>query len=366
MPPRAPQSNRSQSELTEAIRSRALALGFDLVGFTPAGPMDGGARLDAWLGAGHDADMAWIARSAEKRKDPERVVSGARSFISVAMNYRIPDNDASTETDASDETSRAPRGRTARYAWGDDYHDVMLAALKRLRDEVAELSGAAAYVDTGPILEREVAAAAGLGWIGKNTNLIRRGVGSWILLGEIVATVELDYDAPVRNLCGSCTRCIDECPTQAIVAPYVVDSRRCISYLTIEQKGEIPEVLRPGIGDWVFGCDVCQDVCPWNRKIDPASVDHFSARGEAVRSPDLIELIGIDDETFRERFRGSAMKRTKRRGLRRNAAIALGNVGAADALPVLRAVLDDPDPIVAEAAEWAVTQITRREESKNP
>ncbi|MBW3625354.1 MAG: tRNA epoxyqueuosine(34) reductase QueG, partial [Armatimonadetes bacterium] len=216
-----------------------MALGFDRVGFAPAVPPVHGHRLDEWLEAGMAGEMAWLERNAEKRKDPDLVLPGVKSIVAVAMNYAV---DAPPEA----EPGALPRGRVARYAWGDDYHDVLLDRLKQLQEGIEELSGGRAYVDTGPVLEREAAANAGVGWVGKNTNLIHRGTGSWLLLGEILTTAELEYDAPTRNLCGSCTRCIDACPTDAIVEPYKVDSRKCISYLTIEQKGSIPEAMRPG------------------------------------------------------------------------------------------------------------------------
>ncbi len=340
----------SVKSLTERIRRKALEIGFDAVGFAPARPSAHADALDSWLAAGMAGEMAYLARNAERRKDPNQVLPDVKSIVSVAMNYGI-----AAPPEFADEDP--PHGKVARYAWGDDYHDVLLQRLKQLQSEVEELSGGKAYVDTGPVLEREVAAAAGLGWVGKNTNLIRHKTGSWLLLGEILTTAELEYDEPVRNLCGSCTRCIDACPTDALLEPYRLDARRCISYLTIELKGSIPEEHRPAIGDWIFGCDICQDVCPWNRKIPTAPTDHFTARGEEARSPDLLELIRMNDETFRERFRKSPIKRTKRRGMLRNAAVALGNSRDPRAVPALTEALHDTEPLVREHAAWALGQI---------
>jgi epoxyqueuosine reductase len=341
---------RSSNALTERIRDLALHLGFDSVGFAPAIPPERGDALERWLAAGMAGEMAYLERNADKRLDPQRVLPGAKSIVSVAMDYWLGSHSEAAED--------APlRGRVARYAWGDDYHDALLERLKRLQSEIEELSGGKAYVDTGPILEREAAANAGVGWVGKHTNLIRRGMGSWLLLGEILTTAELDYDVPTRNLCGSCTRCIDACPTDAIVEPYRVDARKCISYLTIELKGSIPSEMRSQIGDWVFGCDICQEVCPWNRKIEIAPRDHFTVRGEDVRHPDLIELMQMDEEAFRERYRKSPIKRTKRRGLLRNAAVALGNSGDRRAVPALILALQDSEPLVREHAAWALKQL---------
>ncbi len=336
--------------LTEAIRARALELGFDAIGFAAAEPSAHADRLNAWLAAGMHAGMTWLERNADRRLDPQLVLPGAKSVVCVAMNYGP--GDPPPEADGE-----MPRGQVARYAWGDDYHDVMLERLRRLQADIAALSGGKAYVDTGPILEREVAARAGVGWVGKNAMLIRRGLGSWLLLGELLTTAELVPDAPVRDLCGSCARCIDACPTGAIVADRVIDSRRCISYLTIEEKGSIPEELRAEMGRWVFGCDVCQEVCPWNRKVSPSPMDPFATRGDEVRAPDLTELVRLSAEAFRERFRGSAMKRTKRRGLLRNAAIALGNIGDPHAVPALMEALADEEPLVREHAAWALRRI---------
>jgi epoxyqueuosine reductase len=349
-PPKSSEGLAATRELSERIRERARSLGFDLVGFAPALPPEHGYALEEWLAAGMAGEMAYLERNADKRLDPQRVLPGAKSIVSVAMNYWLG-------SPAQEEAGGLPHGRVARYAWGDDYHDVLLERLKRLQGEIEELSGGRAYVDTGPILEREAAANAGVGWVGKHTNLIRHGKGSWLLLGEILTTAELEYDTPTRNLCGSCTRCIDACPTDAIVEPYRVDSRKCISYLTIELKDSIPNEMRPQIGDWVFGCDICQEVCPWNRKIGAAPRDHFSARGEEVRHPDLVELVQMDDETFRERFRKSPIKRTKRRGLLRNAAVALGNSGDRRAVPALIRALQDLEPLVREHAAWALGRL---------
>jgi epoxyqueuosine reductase len=249
----------------------------------------------------------------------------------------------------------------ARYALGDDYHDVMLSRLKTLLAEVRARYGeevpGRAYVDTGPLLERDLAQRAGLGWWGKNTNLLHRHLGSYFFLGALLLGLDLAPDAPTTAHCGTCRRCLDACPTRAFVAPYVLDARRCISYLTIELKGPIPRNLRPLVGNWIYGCDICQEVCPWNRKAPPTDEPAFQPRGD-LAAPELIPLLGMTDEEFRARFRGSPIKRTKRRGLLRNVAVALGNARDPVAIPALRAALgQDPEPLVRGHAAWALGRI---------
>jgi epoxyqueuosine reductase len=258
-------------------------------------------------------------------------------------------------------TPSAARGQIARYALGDDYHDVMLARLKALLAEIRarygeELPGRA-YVDSGPLLERDLAQRAGLGWWGKNTNLLHRHLGSYFFLGALLLGLELEPDVPTTAHCGTCTRCLDACPTQAFIAPYLLDARRCISYLTIELKGPIPRELRPLIGDWIYGCDICQEVCPWNRKAPPTREPAFQPR-EGLSAPELIPMLAMTDEEFRARFRGSPIQRTKRRGLLRNVAVALGNARDPAAVPALRAALErDPEPLVRGHAAWALGRI---------
>ena len=304
--------------------------------------------------------MAYLARNAHKRTDPQQVLANAKSIISLAVAY-----DANT-------THHAPRntqspGVIARYARFDDYHDVIAEKLKALTDYVNQLGGESTrslwYVDTGPFLERDIAQRAGLGFIGKHTNLISRKLGNWIFLAEIITTLELTPDAPEKNRCGSCTRCIAACPTAAITAPFQLDARRCISYLTIELKGSIPVELRSAIGDRIYGCDDCLAACPWNRFAQAGRLMQPHARRD-LATPDLLELLSLDDAGFKQRFHGSPILRTKRRGLLRNVCVALGNVGDASALPALRRACEESEPLIAEHAHWAVGEIERRT-SKN-
>jgi epoxyqueuosine reductase len=293
--------------------------------------------------------MAWMARNSEKRLDPQLVLPGARSIIVLALNYW-----------QGESTGNSPRTRIARYAWGDDYHDVMLAKLREL-DEFLRASGGEqkCYVDTGPVVERDFAAESGVGWHGKSTMLIDARLGTWFFLGEILTTLELPTDEPQPARCGSCTRCITACPTGAITRPHRLDARRCISYLTIELKGAIPLEFRPLIGDRIYGCDACLEVCPWNRFAAASRETAFAAR-PALATMQLRDYLYLDDEQFRTLFRGSPIKRIKRRGLLRNVCVALGNVGTAEDLPSLRRVAADGDPLIAEHATWAIAQIESR------
>ena len=302
------------------IKAQGYGLGFDLVGIARLGPATTGDAFDAWLARGYQGDMSYLSRTAEKRRDSRRPFEGVTSAIVVGMNY------GGTERS----------GPVARYARGDDYHDVMIARLRelhrwidaRLRREVR----GKAYVDTGPILERDLARRAGLGWFGKNTMLINPRIGSFFFLGALFVDLALEADAPFeRDHCGTCRRCIDACPTGAIVDAHVVDATRCVSYLTIELKGEIPEALRSGIGERVYGCDVCQDVCPWNEKFAvPLREEAFRPR-TAIAGKDANtlarELLAMSDDDFRMGFKSSPMKRAKLRGLKRNSAVVLGNMG---------------------------------------
>jgi epoxyqueuosine reductase len=304
----------TRSELTAAIKARALELGFDKVGVAPADALEPeGARLAEWLGRGYHASMAWMERTAAKRADPRAHLPSARSVVCVAANYFTPHRHAG-----------APgTGKVSRYAWGDDYHDVVGDRLRDLlawtRARVPDLEAKIA-VDSSPVMDKAWAARAGLGWVGKHSNLITTELGSWVFLGELILSVELDYDAePVANHCGTCTACLDACPTGAIVEPYVVDSNRCVSYLTIELRDD--EIPLPTAG-WVYGCDVCQDVCPWNRFERPTDEPRFEPRPGLVE-PDLAALAALSPEAFAERFRRSPMKRTKLHGIARNARKAL-------------------------------------------
>jgi epoxyqueuosine reductase len=300
-----------------AVKRLAAELGFDACGIAVAGPVDPEDRLGAWLRRGFHADMAWMERTQALRQDISRWLPGARSVVVVALNYYQP---------AAEPGPRA--GKVARYARGRDYHRVLLKPLRRLAAFVDTLEpGAAskACIDSGPVLERAWAARAGVGWIGKNSLVLRRDLGSWFFLGVIATTVTLPPDAPMPNYCGSCTACMEACPTRAIVASGVVDSRRCISYHTIENRGEISAEVQTAMGHWVFGCDICQEVCPWNQKVQPSSEADFRPRGE-VMPLDLAEMSGMDEEAFAQRFRGTAIMRAKCAGMRRNAEIALRNI----------------------------------------
>lgn len=336
--------------LTERIRVRAGELGFGLVGFAPADPLEGAAFYARWVALGYAGQMGYLERNIEKRADPRQLLPGARSVVCVGMQYF---------------QESAPKisplaGRISVYARGEDYHELIAGQLAQLLDFVrAEAGGEVAgraYVDTGPVLERELARRAGLGWWGKNTCLIAGKAGSYFFLGELLLDLDLEYDQPATDHCGTCTRCLDACPTQAFPAPYVLDARRCISYLTIELKGAIPQDLRAGMGDWIFGCDICQQVCPWNRRVAPASEPAFAAQPDR-ENPSLPELLALDQEAFAARFRHSPLKRAKRRGLLRNAAVALGNSGDRRAVPALVAALADPEPLVRAHAAWALGRL---------
>jgi epoxyqueuosine reductase len=300
--------------LTASVKSLALDMGFDLVAIGPCEPPEHGAPFRRWIEAGHAGTMGYLERRLEERLDPQRVLPGARAVVSVALNYH---------QGAPADASWQP---VARYAWGRDYHDVIGPRLTRVAAHLTEAAGARSrgYVDTGPVLERDLAARAGLGWIGKNTMLLHPALGSWFFIGVLLTTADLAFDERLADRCGSCRACLDACPTGAFVAPYVLDARRCISYLTIEHRGEIDPSLHAGMAGWQFGCDVCQDVCPWNRK---APVSREPAFTPTERYPDAGALTGMDDAAIRERFRGTPLLRARPSGLRRNASIYLENSG---------------------------------------
>ncbi len=344
----------SGARLAGRVKQLALEAGFDLAGFARA---DAPPDLDffaAWVARGHAGEMAYLTDQVAKRSDLRVAFPWARSVLCVGLQYDTP-HAYSTE---------APKGRgwIARYAWGDDYHDVMKAMLERLRERLLAEAGpfeSRAYVDTGPIAEKAWAAAAGLGALGKNTCLLHAEHGSWFFLGELVTDLDVPADAPRADMCGSCTACLDACPTGAFPAPFVLVATRCISYLTIEQRGGIPEALREGVGRHVFGCDICQDVCPWNRKRRKRGLAEFEPRPSGV-GPDLSELAALDEEGFRERFRRSPVKRAKRRGLLRNVAVAIANAGDATHRAPLERLALDQDPLVAEHARWALERLDER------
>ena len=338
------------------IFQQAIELGFDACRFTSAQVPESAAHFERWIAEGRHGEMAWLARNADRRVDPRQVLPGARSVVALATSYS---RDAGVLPKGSEDMT----GEIARYARHDDYHDVLAEPLKRLAQFIDELGGAGTrslwYVDTGPILERDLAQRAGLGFIGKHTNLIGRTLGNWFFLAEILTTLELEPDAPERNRCGTCSRCITACPTEAIVAPFQLDARRCISYLTIELKGSIPVELRPAIGRRIYGCDDCLAACPWNKFAIEGRLMKQHARTD-LAAPDLLQLLALDDTGFKQRFAGTPMLRTKRRGILRNVCVALGNVGDADALPALEKAGRDPEPLIAEHARWAIEQIETR------
>jgi epoxyqueuosine reductase len=342
---------RSPIELKELVQLEASRLGFDDCRIASARQPKHYPQFQAWLEKGNDGEMEWIGRAAEKRRDPQLVLPGARSVIVLAINYWQGNSLGPNEM---------RKGQIARYAWGTDYHEVLAAKLQEL-DELLRAEGGEqrCYVDTGPVLERDFAAEAGIGWHGKSTMLLNRELGTWFFLAEILTTLELPPDSPQVARCGSCTRCIDACPTGAITAPYQLDARRCISYLTIELKGSIPEELRPLIGDRIFGCDDCLEACPWNRFAKRARESAFAAR-PAVASMRLRDFLGLDDKAFRDLFRDSPIRRAKRRGFLRNVCVALGNVGTDEDLPALRIAAHDDEPVVAEHAYWAIERIKQR------
>jgi epoxyqueuosine reductase len=337
---------------TQAVKDAALAAGFDLVGVAAASPPPSLAFFAEWVARGFAGEMAYLTRQPERRSDLRAAFPWARSVISVGLQYDTPHPYSTSAPET--------RGWIARYAWGDDYHEVLEAMLGRLVSTLLGALGvfqARMYVDTGPIVERAYAAAAGLGAWGKNTCLLHPEHGSWFFLGEVVTDLDLAADAPRTDMCGTCTACIDACPTEALRAPYVLDATRCISYLTIEVKGAIPEEKRAGLGRQVFGCDICQDVCPWNRRRRHEALPSFAPRPGAV-GPDLEELARLDPEAFRARFRKSPVKRAKRRGLLRNVAVALGNSGDPSRRPLLETLAGDEDALVREHAEWALRRLS--------
>jgi epoxyqueuosine reductase len=343
--------------MKHAIRQRVRELGFDDCRFTTAAPPASAEKFQTWLAQKQNGEMAWLERNAEKRVEPQQVLAGAKSIIALAVSYE--------NANSKFKIQNSKLGVVARYARFEDYHDVLGGRLKALTQFVNELGGAETrslwYVDTGPVLERDFAQRAGLGFVGKHTNLISRKLGNWIFLAEILTTLELEPDAPEKNHCGSCTRCLTACPTNAITAPFQLDARKCISYLTIELKGSIPVELRPAIGNRIYGCDDCLAACPWNRFAREGNMMKPHAR-EDLASPDLIELLQLDDANFKSRFAGTPMLRTKRRGVLRNVCVALGNISDTTALPALEKAARDQEPLIAEHAHWAIQQIESRRE----
>ena len=330
----------------------AREIGFDSCRIAACAPPAHADEFGNWLEAGEAGEMHYMKRGEEKRRDPHKVLVGARSIVVLALNYFQGDRARRSQTAAT--------GRIARYAWGDDYHDVIVAKLDKIDNFLREFGGTQkCYVDTGPILERDHAAEAGIGWHGKSTMLIDPRLGTWFFLAEVLTTLELPPDAAQQDRCGTCERCITACPTGAITGPHRLDARRCISYLTIELKGSIPLEFRPLIGDRIFGCDDCLDACPWNRfaqvSRETAFVSRKSTTGMALR-----DYLSLGDEEFRSLFRNSPIKRIKRPGFLRNVCVALGNVGDLNDLPALERAAQDPEPLIAEHAGWAIDRINRR------
>jgi len=341
----------SKMELKAQLVSFVRQIGFNSCRIAACDRPAHATEFRQWLRDGAHGEMNYMQRGEEKRCDPQKVLSDAKSIVVLALNYfqgETPHRGVAT-------------GRIARYAWGDDYHDVIAAKLDKIDQFLRDFGGEQkCYVDTGPILERDHAAQSGIGWHGKNTMLIDEQLGTWFFLAEILTTLELPADQPVQDRCGTCERCIKACPTGAITAPHRLDARRCISYLTIELKGSVPLELRPLIGDRIFGCDDCLDVCPWNRFAQISYETAFSAR----KSTDgllLREYLDLTDVGFRRLFKNSPIKRIKRRGFLRNVCVALGNTGDVFDLPALERAAADPEPLIAEHAGWAIEQIAARD-----
>jgi epoxyqueuosine reductase len=347
------------------IVALARELGFDVCHFARADAPGHALEFREWLDRGQAGEMNYLARNAEKRCDPQQVLPKAKTVIVLALNYfqgkAVAPGVSLADSEKTEPETGAATGRVARYAWGDDYHELIEKKLAVLDDFLRRYSGTQkCYVDSGPMLERDHAAAAGVGWHGKSTMLLNRQLGTWFFLAEILTTLEFAPDPPQRNYCGRCTRCIDACPTGAITAPHQVDARLCISYLTIELKGSIPVELRSLIGDRIYGCDDCLDACPWNRFAKASRETAFAMRPE-IAAMKLRDYLSLDEEKFRRLFRNSPIKRTKRRGLLRNVCVALGNVGTKDDLPALEQAAIDAEPLVAEHAQWALGRIRERE-----
>lgn len=348
---------RDPHELKRGLLAESQQQGFALAGIAAATEAETRAAFEEWLAAGYAGEMRYLERDPERRATPRLAWEPAASILVVGLNYRTWEPPAALRHDPR-------RGQIARYALGDDYHEVLAEKLDRLlqwaRGEwEGDLLGRA-YVDTGPLLERDLAARAGLGWFGKNTNLLHRREGSYFFLGALLLSVPLPADAPTTAHCGSCTRCLDACPTGAFVAPYVLDARRCISYLTIELRGAIPRELRPLVGNWIFGCDICQEVCPWNRKASPGSEPALAPRA-GLQAPELAPLLALTPEAFSTLFRRSPVKRAKYRGFLRNVCVALGNSGDPAAAAPLAGALRHAEPLVRGHAAWALGRLGARE-----
>ena len=349
----------SIADLTVELRAYARGLGFAAVGIARAEALPETLRVfEERIALGMFTGLPWFTvERAARATDPDRSLPGAVSVVTLAAPYwrALPV--------AAQDLGPAPRGRVARYAWGRDYHRVLEKKLKALcgwLDERAPGVRSRPLVDYGPLAERAYAARAGIGWVGKSTNLLTPGIGSWTLLADLITTAELEPDSPLRKTCGACTRCVSTCPTGAIAGPYVLDNRRCISFQTIEQRGPIPRELRPLHGDWLFGCDVCQDACPVPTAHTVAPLPEFAPSGLDAAAPELVPLLGLSEDAFRARFAGRAVMRAKRDGLLRNACVVLGNIGGEEAVSALTGALADPAPLVRGHAAWALGRIGGR------
>ena len=343
-----------------ALRAKALALGFDAVGFAPAAlGSEARARLQRFLEQGQHGAMSWLADRADQRSHPRSLWPDARTVIALGLTYAPAGDPLAT-------LARPDRGNLSVYARHRDYHDILKGRLKHLAQFITSRfgGGVKVFTDTAPVMEKPLAQAAGLGWAGKHTNLVSRRHGSWLFLGEIYTTLEIPPDAPHADRCGTCTRCLRACPTDAFPAPYRLDATRCISYLTIEHPGPIPYDLRPAIGNRIYGCDDCLAVCPWNRFAASTRETRLQARADLIEPP-LAELAALDDAAFRARFAGSPVKRIGRDRFVRNVLIAIGNSRDLSLLPAATALLADPDPVVAEAAAWAVARLRAGEKDEH-
>jgi epoxyqueuosine reductase len=349
------------NQIAARVKQAAHEAGFELAGIAPVRDFAELNHFPQWIEAGHAGEMRYLEARDDagqlKRSSLRSTAPWARSVIVCAINYN-------TAHPYSTQVADSERGWISRYAWSrEDYHEAVMRRLRAVESWLRSQAGAESaalqtrcYVDTGPLVERVYAKYAGVGWIGKNTCILNQKLGSWLFLGVILTSLELEPDLPAPDRCGTCTRCIDACPTAAFIAPYQLDSNKCIAYLTIEKRGAIPEDMREGMGRQVFGCDICQDVCPWNRKAPATNAEEFQAR-EGLVNPALEWLAEMSAEEFREKFRGSPIRRTKRTGLRRNAAIAMGNSGNRKFLPLLSKLATDDDAVVAESATWAAKKL---------
>lgn len=345
----------NENALSLRVKEEAQRLGFELVGISPVKLPAHEQSFAEWLRRGLSGELDYMKRTEELRRDPHRLVPWAVSVISVGMNYQT--------AFPRPAAAKPLKGWISRYAWGDDYHKVIKDRLQSLLDIIRAICNGPVegriFVDSGPVLEREIAGVAGIGWIGKNTHLISPQRGSWFFLGELFLGIPLTYDRAIRDRCGKCDLCLKACPTGAFVGPYVLDARRCISYLTIELKGFIPRHLRPLIGNHVFGCDICQEICPYNVKAQATAEKAYAPR-EGLYAPALIPLLALNENEFRRRFHGSPILRAKRKGLLRNVAVALGNSKSPEAVPALIRALDDEEALVRGHVAWALGRIGLR------